>query len=197
MAAYLISFLPLFLSRRFINADRTSLLWLRYLYISILFLGTKLLFSVLILFFWVQSFYALFILIWDAFFFRLFVFVFILFEHPWQPHTIDVVADEQGRGLLQYWRRAEPVNNVSKRRSRDREHHRRETHLHWNIDFRGSRVRISIYKHSGRSSIDRHWRREEEHRITSMTNHSERDRTVEQEQQCLCIYSKLSSSGYL
>ena len=45
MAAYLISFLPLFLSRRFINADRTSLLWLRYLYISILFLGAKLLFE--------------------------------------------------------------------------------------------------------------------------------------------------------
>ena len=76
-------------------------------------------------FFWVQNFYALFILIWDALFiylfiyFRLFVFVFILFEHPWQPHTIDVVADDQGRGSLQYWRRAEPVNNVSERRSRD------------------------------------------------------------------------------
>ena len=75
-------------------------------------------------FFLVQNFYALFILIWDAFyflffyFFRLFVFVFILFEHPWQPHTIDVVADDQGKGLLQYWRRAEPVNNVSER-SRD------------------------------------------------------------------------------
>ena len=71
-------------------------------------------------FFWVQNFYALFILIWDAFFFflRLFVFVFILFEHPWQPHTIDVVADDQGRGSLQYWRRAEPMNNVSER-SRD------------------------------------------------------------------------------
>ena len=119
--AYLISFLPLFLSRRFINADRTSLLWLRYLYISILFLSTKLLFSVSILFFWVQNFYALFILIWDAIFFflfHLFVFVFILFEHPWQPHTIDVVANDQGRGSLQYWRRVEPVNNVSER-SRD------------------------------------------------------------------------------
>ena len=65
-AAYLISFLPLFISRLFINADRTSLLWLRYLYISILFLSTKLLFSVSILFFWVQNFYAL---LWDAFFF--------------------------------------------------------------------------------------------------------------------------------
>ena len=52
--AYLISFLPLFLSTRFINTDRTSLLWLRYLYISI--------------FFWVQNFYALFILIWDPIF---------------------------------------------------------------------------------------------------------------------------------
>ena len=77
-------------------AYRTSLLWLRYLYMSILFLGAKLLFSVSILFFfWVQNFYALFILIWDAFllffffyFFRFFVFVFILFEHPW--HAIDV-----------------------------------------------------------------------------------------------------------
>ena len=66
-AAYLISFFPLFLSTRFINTDRTSLLWLRYLYISIPF-------------FLVQNFYALFILIWDLFFFfffRLFVFVFI------------------------------------------------------------------------------------------------------------------------
>ena len=79
-AAYLISFLPLFISRLFINADRTSLLWLRYLYISILFLGTKLLFSVSILFFFflVQNFYALFILIWDAFFFFFsFVCVFV------------------------------------------------------------------------------------------------------------------------
>ena len=73
-AAYLISFLPLFLSTQFINTDRTSLLWLRYLYISILF-------------FWVQNFYALFILIWDPFF-RLFMFVFILDKHPW--HAIDV-----------------------------------------------------------------------------------------------------------
>ena len=54
-AAYLISFLPLFISRLFINADRTSLLWLRYLYISILFLGTKLLFSVSILFFFLGA----------------------------------------------------------------------------------------------------------------------------------------------
>ena len=30
-----------FLSTRFINTDRTSLLWLRYLYISILFFGCK------------------------------------------------------------------------------------------------------------------------------------------------------------
>ena len=54
--AYLISFLPLFLSTWCINTDRTCLLWLRsYVYISILF-------------FWVQNFYALFILIWDPFF---------------------------------------------------------------------------------------------------------------------------------
>ena len=74
-AAYLISFLPLFLSTWCINTDRTCLLWLRsYVYISILF-------------FWVQNFYALFILIWDPFF-HLFVFVFILDKHPW--HAIDV-----------------------------------------------------------------------------------------------------------
>ena len=48
-AAYLISFLPLFLSTRFINTDRNSLLWLRYLYISILFfLCAKILCSVYI-----------------------------------------------------------------------------------------------------------------------------------------------------
>ena len=80
-ATYLISFLPLFLSTRFINTDRISLLWLRYLYISILFF-----------FFWVKNFYALFILIWDPFFFFFFfcvcVFVFILDKHPW--HAIDV-----------------------------------------------------------------------------------------------------------
>ena len=48
-AAYLISFLPLFLSTWCINTDRTCLLWLRsYVYISILF-------------FWVQNFYNLYI----------------------------------------------------------------------------------------------------------------------------------------
>ena len=73
--AYLISFLPVFLSTRYINTDRTCLLRLRYLYISILF------------FFLVQNFYALSVLIWDPFF-RLFVFVFILDKHPW--HAIDV-----------------------------------------------------------------------------------------------------------
>ena len=86
---YLISFLPLFLSTQFINTDITSLLWLRYLYISILF-------------FWVQNFYSLFqffflgakllcsvyINVKRFFFFHLFVFVFILDEHPW--HAIDV-----------------------------------------------------------------------------------------------------------
>ena len=36
-AAYLISFLPFFLSTQFINTDRNSLLWLRYLYISFFF----------------------------------------------------------------------------------------------------------------------------------------------------------------
>ena len=51
-AAYLISFLPLFLSTRFINTDRTSLLWSLHLNS----------------FFLVQNFYALFILIWDPFF---------------------------------------------------------------------------------------------------------------------------------
>ena len=74
MVAYLISFLPLFLSTRFINTDRTSLLWLRYLYISILF--AKLLCSVY------TNMRPLF------FFFRLFMFVFILDKHPW--HAIDV-----------------------------------------------------------------------------------------------------------
>ena len=64
------------LSTRCINIDRSCLLWLRYLYI-------------LILFFLVQKFYALFIIIWDLFFFfRLFMFVFILDEHPW--HAINV-----------------------------------------------------------------------------------------------------------
>ena len=40
-AAYLISFLPLFLSTQWINTDRTCLLRLRYLYISICFFGCK------------------------------------------------------------------------------------------------------------------------------------------------------------
>ena len=67
-AAYLISFLPLFLSTRFINTDRTSLLWLRYLYISI--------------FFWVQNFYALFILIWDPIFSFVCVCVYVRQAEP-------------------------------------------------------------------------------------------------------------------
>ena len=70
---------------------------------SILFLASKLLFSVSILFFLgAKLLCSIYINMRRFFFFRLFVFVFILFEHPWQPHTIDVVADEQGRGSLQY-----------------------------------------------------------------------------------------------
>ena len=96
-AAYLISFLPLFLSTWFINIDRTSLLWLRYLYISFFFFWVQnfyahesLFFSFVCVcvyirrveppcfgwgisisqsfFFLVQNYYALFILIWDPFF---------------------------------------------------------------------------------------------------------------------------------
>ena len=74
--AYLISFLPLFLSTWCINIDRSCLIWLRYLYISIFFFGAKLLCPVY--------------LIWDPLYFHLFVFVFILDEHPW--HAIDVLV---------------------------------------------------------------------------------------------------------
>ena len=95
MAAYLISFLPLFLSTRFINTDRTSLLWLRYLYISILFLGAKLLFSVSIFFFLDAKLLCSIYIDMRCFYFILFhflfVFVFILFEHPW--HAIDVFGN--------------------------------------------------------------------------------------------------------
>ena len=88
MATYLISFLPLFLSTWFINTDRTSLLWLRYLYISILFFGCKTFILCFNSFFWVQNFYALFILIRETFFFFVCLCLCLLDEHPW--HAIDV-----------------------------------------------------------------------------------------------------------
>ena len=84
-AVYLISFLPLFLSTRFINSNRTSLLWLRYLYISILFFGCK----TFILYFNSSSFLGakllcfVYINMRRSFFFFFFrLFVFILGEHP-------------------------------------------------------------------------------------------------------------------